>query len=192
MFGRISTTKSTGSCSDNTEKLKKALNEADAVVIGAGAGLSTSAGFVYNGEQFEKYFSDFGRKYGFKDMYSGGFYPYETPEEMWAYWSRNIWINRYIPIPNDTYDRLYDLVKDKDYFWIQKGEDGKAVVAFTRTSDDQNLLAILNFSGEEACFNKRLSGEVSFVFDTYDRKTSECSEDIIYLSPFEGLLVELK
>lgn len=114
MFGRISTTKSTGSCSDNTEKLKKALNEADAVVIGAGAGLSTSAGFVYNGERFEKYFSDFGRKYGFKDMYSGGFYPYETPEEMWAYWSRNIWINRYMPIPNDTYDRLYDLVKDKD------------------------------------------------------------------------------
>jgi hypothetical protein len=73
--------KSTGYYSDEIKKLKKAIEEADAVVIGAGAGLSTSAGFVYNGERFEKYFSEFGKKYGFKDMYSGGFYPYDTPEK---------------------------------------------------------------------------------------------------------------
>ena len=85
MFSRMKITTSTGSYSDNIQKLKKALEECDAVVIGAGAGLSTSAGFVYNGERFEKYFSDFGKKYGFMDMYSGGFYPYKTPEEFWAY-----------------------------------------------------------------------------------------------------------
>jgi len=93
MYGKISITKSTGNYSDEIKRLKKAIEEADAVVIGAGAGLSNSAGFVYNGERFEKYFSDFGNRYGFKDMYSGGFYQYETPEEMWAYWSRYIFVN---------------------------------------------------------------------------------------------------
>lgn len=137
MFGRISTTKSTGSYLDNIEKLKKALNEADAVVIGAGAGLSTSAGFTYSGERFRKYFSDFEEEYGFHDMYSGGLYVLECPpEEMWAYWSRHIWINRYAPIPNDTYDRLYDLVKDKDYFVITTNVDH----CFQRSGFDKKRL----------------------------------------------------
>ena len=116
MSGRISMTQSTGSYSDNIQRLKKAIAEADAIVIGAGAGLSTSAGFTYSGERFEKYFSDFGEKYGFNDMYSGGFYQYETPEEMWAYWSRNIYINRYMDAPKPVYENLLELVKDKDYF----------------------------------------------------------------------------
>ena len=88
--------KSTGNYWDEIKNLKKAIEEADAIVIGAGAGLSTSAGFVYNGERFEKHFSEFGKKYGFHDMYSGGFYPYDTPEEMWAYWSRFIFVNRFV------------------------------------------------------------------------------------------------
>lgn len=75
MFGKISTEKSTEIYSTNISKLRSAIDEADAIIIGAGAGLSTSAGFIYNGERFEKYFSEFGKKYGFKDMYSGGFYP---------------------------------------------------------------------------------------------------------------------
>jgi len=108
---------------DNIEKLKRALNEADAVVIGAGAGLSTSAGFVYNGERFEKHFSEFGKKYGFKDMYSGGFYPYETPEEMWAYWSKFIFVNRYMDAPKPVYEQLLSIVKDKDYFVITTNVD---------------------------------------------------------------------
>ncbi len=123
MFGRISTMKSTGNYSDELKKLKKAIEEADAVVIGAGAGLSTSAGFVYNGERFEKYFSEFGKKYGFKDMYSGGFYPYETPEEMWAYWSKFIFVNRYMDAPKPVYENLLSLVKDKDYFVITTNVD---------------------------------------------------------------------
>ena len=123
MFSGMKITTSTGSYSDNIQKLKCALNECDAVVIGAGAGLSTSAGFTYSGERFEKYFSDFGKRYGFKDMYSGGFYPYNTPEEMWAYWSRYILINRYMDAPKPVYNELFDLVKDKDYFVITTNVD---------------------------------------------------------------------
>ncbi|MBR1643467.1 MAG: Sir2 silent information regulator family NAD-dependent deacetylase [Butyrivibrio sp.] len=123
MFGRMSITKSTGNYSDEIKRLKKAIEEADAVVIGAGAGLSTSAGFVYNGERFEKHFADFGKKYGFKDMYSGGFYPYETPEEMWAYWSKFIFVNRYMDAPKPVYDQLLTIVKDKDYFVITTNVD---------------------------------------------------------------------
>ena len=115
--------RSTGNYSDSIQRLKQALSEADAVVIGAGAGLSTSAGFTYSGERFEKYFSDFGEKYGFSDMYSGGFYPYETPEEMWAYWSRYIFINRYEDAPKPVYEHLLELVKDKDYFVITTNVD---------------------------------------------------------------------
>ncbi|MBP3871014.1 MAG: hypothetical protein J6E46_08570 [Faecalicoccus sp.] len=109
---------------NNILKLKKWLDESDAIVLGAGAGLSTAAGFIYTGERFDKYFSDFAAKYHFSDMYSGGFYVLECPpEEMWAYWSRYIWINRYAPIPSDLYERVHDLVKDKDYFVITTNVD---------------------------------------------------------------------
>ena len=82
-------TKSTGNYLDNVQRLREALDKADTVVVGAGAGLSTSAGFTYTGERFEQYFSDFADKYGFWDMYFGGFYPFSEPEEFWAYWSRS-------------------------------------------------------------------------------------------------------
>jgi NAD-dependent SIR2 family protein deacetylase len=108
---------------DGIEKLHEALQEADAVVIGAGAGLSTSAGFTYSGERFEKYFRDFEEKYGYHDMYSLGFYPYDSMEEFWGYWCRYIWINRYMPIPSRVYQDLLDLVKDKDYFVLTTNVD---------------------------------------------------------------------
>ena len=123
MFSRIQTTKSTENISDNIEKLKEKIRTADAVVIGAGAGLSTSAGFTYSGERFEKYFSDFRQKYGFEDMYSGGFYPYQTLEEYWAYWSRYIFVNRYQDAPKPIYEELLKLVADKDYFVITTNVD---------------------------------------------------------------------
>lgn len=123
MFSRMRITKSTKSFSEQLERLKKKLAQADAVVIGAGAGLSTSAGFVYNGERFKQYFSDFEAEYGFHDMYSGGFYPYDTPEEHWAYWSRYIYVNRYMDAPKPVYESLFRLVKDKDYFVITTNVD---------------------------------------------------------------------
>lgn len=105
------------------EKIKSVLESAEALVVGAGAGLSTSAGFTYSGERFEKYFSDFQARYGFSDMYTGGFYPYKTLEEHWAYWSRYIMINRYMDAPVPVYKNLFELVKNKNYFVITTNVD---------------------------------------------------------------------
>ena len=123
MFSKILTGASTHGCSAQIERLKTALRECDAVVIGAGAGLSTSAGFEYTGERFEKYFSDFAGKYGIRDMYSGGFYPFPAKEEFWAYWSRYIFINRYMDAPKPVYENLLKLVQGKDYFVITTNVD---------------------------------------------------------------------
>ena len=123
MFLKKKMKESTGDYSDKITELKEKISGADTIVIGAGSGLSTSAGFEYSGERFRQYFSDFEEKYGFHDMYSGGFYPYETLEEYWAYWSRYIYINRYMDAPKPVYDRLLELVKDKDYFVITTNVD---------------------------------------------------------------------
>lgn len=109
--------------SQKLARLQMALREADAVLIGAGAGLSASAGFTYVGERFTRYFADFEKKYGFHDMYSGGFYPYPSPEEYWAYWSRYILINRYQPAPEPVYETLLQLVAGRDYFVITTNVD---------------------------------------------------------------------
>lgn len=146
--------------SDKIRELKKKIDEADAIVIGAGAGLSTAAGYIYSGERFDKYFSNFGKKYGFNDMYSGGFYPYKTPEEFWAFWSRYIYINRYMPIPKDTYSKLLDLVKDKDYFVITTNVDH----CFQRAGFDKNRLFYTQgdyglFQCSVPCHNKTYDNE---------------------------------
>jgi NAD-dependent SIR2 family protein deacetylase len=108
---------------DNLRRLKMALAQAEAVVIGAGAGLSTAAGFVYNGERFETYFRDFQKAYGFADMYSGGFYPFPSPQEHWAYWSRFVYVNRYLDPPTALYRDVLALVEDKDYFVLTTNVD---------------------------------------------------------------------
>ena len=123
MFLRKSISTFTGSYSEQIERLKQEIKSADAVVIGAGAGMSTSAGFSYSGERFQQYFSDFEAKYGFHDMYSGGFYPYDTLEEYWAWWSRMILVNRYEAGVGKPYRDLLELVKDKDYFVITTNVD---------------------------------------------------------------------
>ena len=123
MFSKIWTKPSTKNCSEQIEQLRMALHDCDAVVIGAGSGLSTAAGFTYTGERFEQHFSDFAQKYGIRDMYSGGFYPFATPEEYWAYWSRYIYINRYMDAPKPVYETLLKLVADKDYFVITTNVD---------------------------------------------------------------------
>ena len=94
MFSRNSIITSTESYSEQIKKLKNEIETADAIVIGAGAGMSVSSGFSYSGERFEKYFADFHEKYGITDMYEGGFYPFDTLEEYWAWWARHIYINR--------------------------------------------------------------------------------------------------
>ncbi|MCD8189119.1 MAG: Sir2 silent information regulator family NAD-dependent deacetylase [Clostridiales bacterium] len=123
MFLRTSTWKFTETYSDKIDRLKHELETADAIVIGAGAGLSAAAGMHYSGERFERYFSDFRRKYGITDMYSGGFYPFDTLEEYWAWWSRHILINRYEAGVGKPYADLLELVRDRDYFVLTTNVD---------------------------------------------------------------------
>ena len=123
MFLKSLMNKSTEKYSDKIKKLKDEIVQADAVMIGAGSGLSTSAGFTYSGERFRKYFGDFAEKYEISDIYSGGFYPYPTLEEYWAWWSRHIYYNRYVDMSRPVYQTLLELVKDKDYFVITTNVD---------------------------------------------------------------------
>lgn len=136
MFSRILTRRYTENYLGNIEKVKKAIDNADNIVIGAGSGLSTSAGLTYSGERFESIFQDFIDKYNIKDMYSGGFYPYKTLEEYWGWWSRHIFYNRYVDIPKDTYIKLLDVVKNKNYFVITTNVDH----CFQRSGFDKERL----------------------------------------------------
>ena len=121
-FSRL-TRQSTQNFSTQIDKLRAVLAEADAVVVGAGAGLSTAAGYTYSGPRFSRLFGDFTARYGFSDMYSGGFYPYDTLEEHWAFWSRYVMCNRYDPIPGHVYQQLLNLLRDRDYFVLTTNVD---------------------------------------------------------------------
>lgn len=129
MFLKMPTTRSTDNYSDKLSRLKDKIAAADAIVIGAGAGLSTSAGFDYSGERFEKYFADFHKKYGITDMYSGGFYQFETLNEYWAWWSRHILVNRYNAPVGKPYSDLLKAVSDKDYFVLTTNVDHRFQLA---------------------------------------------------------------
>lgn len=143
------------------EKLKKTINQAEAVLIGAGAGLSTSAGYTYSGERFQKYFSDFSEKYGIKDMYSGGFYPFDTFQEHWAYWSRFIFYNRYNIEPQKVYQDLLQIVKKKNYFILTTNVDHQfQLTGFEKdrlfyTQGDYGL-----FQCATPCHNKTYENEI--------------------------------
>lgn len=114
---------------ESIEKLKLELNSADAIMVGVGAGLSTAAGLTYSGERFYKYFADFSEKYGIRDMYSGGFFPFENPEEYWAWWSRHIWYNRYEPGCCELYQDMYSIFKNTNYFIISTNVDHQIQLA---------------------------------------------------------------
>lgn len=173
--------------SEKIEKIKALIADADAVIIGAGAGLSTAAGYTYSGERFKKYFYDFYKKYGFDNMYYGGFYPYNTPEEKWAFWSRYIYINRYMPIPNDTYDKLFELVKNKDYFVITTNVDH----CFQRSGFDKKRLFYTQgdyglFQCSEPCHNKTYDNE-EIIRKMYDaEKNMKIPTELIPVCPVCG------
>ena len=160
MFSKTTTTKFIKDFSVQIERLKIVLDAADAVVVGAGAGLSTAAGFAYSGERFRKYFADFEEKYGFHDMYSGGFYPFDSQEEFWAYWSRYIMINRYAAPPKPVFDNLFRLVKNKDYFVITTNVDH----CFQKAGFDKERLFYTQgdyglFQCSEPCRNETFGNE---------------------------------
>ena len=129
-------TDDTGSREENIRRLKDEIRTADAIVIGAGAGLSTAAGFTYSGERFDRYFFDFKERFGIRDMYSGGFYPFPDEETLWAWWARHIYFNRYIDAPKPVYQDLFSLVGDKDYFVITTNVDHQ----FQRAGFDKQRL----------------------------------------------------
>ena len=108
---------------EQVRKLKEKIQNAEAIVLGAGSGLSTAAGLTYSGERFHKYFFDFAKKYPIQDIYSGGFFPFESPEEFWAWWSRHIYFNRYVDAPSDVYGNLKKIVEGKDYFVLTTNVD---------------------------------------------------------------------
>ncbi len=160
MFSSRMITTSTKEYLDNINRVKELLQNAEAVIIGAGAGLSTSAGFTYTGRRFEDNFSDFIEKYGFRDMYSGGFYPFESLEEHWAYWSRYVFINRYSDGDNGTYEKLFELIKDKDYFVLTTNVDHQ----FQKASFDKHRLFYTQgdyglFQCSEPCHNATYDNE---------------------------------
>ena len=173
--------------SEKIKKIKALIDDADAVIIGAGAGLSTAAGYTYSGERFKKYFYDFYKKYGLDNMYYGGFYPYKTPEEKWAFWSRYIYINRYMPIPNDTYGKLLELVKDKDYFVLTTNVDH----CFQRSGFDKKRLFYTQgdyglFQCSEPCHNKTYDNE-EIIRKMYDaEKNMKIPTELIPVCPVCG------
>ena len=160
MFIKNQTTKYTKNYWEQIKEVTQLINNADAIIIGAGSGLSTAAGFTYSGKKFQDYFSDFIDAYGFHDMYSAGFYPYASLEEYWAYWSRHIYYNRYDQPAGEPYLELLELVKDKEYFVITTNVDHRFQVAdFDKerlyyTQGDYGL-----FQCSKACHQKTYDNE---------------------------------
>ena len=180
---------------NKTEKidlLRKKLDEAEAILIGAGAGLSTSAGFTYSGERFEKFFADFEEKYNFHDMYSGGFYPYETPEEKWAFWSRHVFINRYSDAPKPVYENLLNLVKNKNYFVLTTNVDH----CFQKARFDKKRLFYTQgdyglFQCSLPCHNKTYDNEEIIIKMVEQQKNMRVPSDLIPHCPVCGRPMEM-
>lgn len=187
MFLRMQTEKSMKNYCADIKRLKHALQHADAVLIGAGAGLSVSAGFTYSGARFTKYFKDFSEKYGFQDMYSGGFYPYQTLEEYWAYWSKYVFINRYTDAPKPVYDNLLKQVIDKDYFILTTNVDHcfqKAGVDKKRlfyTQGDYGL-----FQCSKPCHNKTYYNETTIMQMLERQKNMKIPTELVPKCPVCG------
>ena len=187
MFLRNLITTSTKSYLEQIDKLKKEIENADAIVIGAGAGMSTAAGFSYSGDRFEKYFSDFHKKYGFSDMYSGGFYPYETLEEYWAWWSRHIWINRYAITVGKPYMDLLNIIKEKDYFVLTTNVDHQFQLA---CFDKKRLFYTQGDYGlwqcSKACHNKTYDNKETVYNMVSEQKDMKIPTELIPKCPVCG------
>ncbi|MCD8238936.1 MAG: Sir2 silent information regulator family NAD-dependent deacetylase, partial [Clostridiales bacterium] len=188
MFLRRSTLKYTESClNEQILRLKDEIESADAVVIGAGAGLSASAGLSYSGERFEKYFSDFHREYGITDMYSGGFYPFNTLEEYWAWWSRHIYINRYEPKAGKPYKDLLELVRDKDYFVLTTNVDHQ----FQKAGFDKKRLFYTQgdyglWQCSKPCHNKTYDNEEAVRQMVNEQKNMKIPSELVPRCPVCG------
>ena len=188
MFLRNLITTSTENYSKKIERLKNEIEYADAIVVGAGAGMSTSAGFAYDGERFERNFADFRKKYGITDMYSGGFYPYKSLEEYWAWWSKHIYVNRYDIEVGKPYADLLELIKDKDYFVLTTNVDHQFQLAgFDKkrlfyTQGDYGL-----WQCSKACHDKTYDNEEAVRQMVTEQKDLKIPSELIPKCPVCGL-----
>lgn len=184
MFLKKKIIKSTNDYWDNIKTLKKVIDSADAIIIGAGAGLSTSAGLEYGGKRFFDNFSDFADKYGLQDMYSAGFYPFDTLEEYWAYWSRHIMLNRYQTIVGKPYTDLLSLVKDKDYFVLTTNVDH----CFQRAGFDKHRMFYTQgdyglWQCSKACHQKTYDNEKQVHEMVMQQKNMKIPSDLVPYCP---------
>ncbi|MBR2215743.1 MAG: Sir2 silent information regulator family NAD-dependent deacetylase [Selenomonadaceae bacterium] len=173
-------------------RLKKAMEEAEAILIGAGAGLSTAAGYTYAGERFTQNFADFIAAYHFSDMYSAGFYPFDTEEEKWAYWSRHIYCNRYDRPKSAVHENLLHLVKDKDYFVLTTNVDhlfqnnGFAKERLFYTQGDYGL-----WQCKTPCHAKTYDNETTVRRMVAEQKDRRVPSELIPRCPVCGGLMEM-
>lgn len=175
------------------EKAKNLINNADYILIGAGAGLSTAGGFEYSGKRFEKHFKDFMQKYGIRDMYSGGFYPFATDEEKWAYWSKMVYVNRYLEqSPNSVYSELLGLIREKEYFVITTNVDHQFQIAgFDKdrlfyTQGDYGL-----FQCSVPCHNKTYDNKDLILQMVQEQKDCKIPSSLIPKCPVCGRTMEM-
>ena len=157
-------TESTGSFSQSAERIAEAIGGADAVLVGAGAGLSTAAGFSYGGKRFEEHFADFHERFGIEDMYSGGFYPFPGKETLWAWWSRSIWLNRYACPVGEAYKDLAALLQGRDYFVLTTNVDHQ----FQRAGIEKGRLFYTQ--GDYGLFQSADPGHNRVMPKTYDNE----------------------
>ena len=187
MYLRNWITTSTEPYSEQIDRLKNEIENADAIVIGAGAGMSTSAGFTYDGERFEKHFADFRQKYGITDMYSGGFYPYNSLEEYWAWWSRHIYVNRYDIAAGKPYTDLLKIVNDTDYFVLTTNVDHQFQLAGfekKRLFYTQGDYGLWQFS--KACHDKTYDNEETVRQMVSEQKNLKIPSELIPKCPICG------
>jgi len=146
--------------SDRIKKAAKAIQSAEKLLIGAGAGLSSAAGIEYNGKRFTENFGPFIEKYGMEDLYTSSFYPFRTQEEKWAYWAKHISLNLFETPVMELYKRLIELISSKDYFIITTNVEGqfrKAGVDEYRLFEVQGNYGYLQCA--KGCHNKLYNSE---------------------------------
>lgn len=173
-------------------ELAALLKNADAVVVGAGSGLSAAAGLMYSGERFTANFREFIERYGLRDMYSAGFYPFPTQEEKWAYWSRHIYYNRYDVAPGKPYLDLYALLKDKNYFILTTNVDHQFWLAgfpderIFATQGDYGL-----FQCAKACHKKLYNNETQVRAMVARQKNCRIPSELVPRCPVCGGYMEV-
>jgi NAD-dependent protein deacetylases, SIR2 family len=167
--------------------VQKVINQAEAIVIGAGAGLSTSAGLAYSGKRFKKYFAEFIDKYGMEDMYSAGFYPFNTQEEKWAYWSRHIFYNRYDVEATQVYCKLYEVIRDKNYFVLTTNVDHQFWMA---GFEDERIFATQGdyglFQCAKSCHKKLYDNETEVRAMVSQQKDCKIPQSLVPKCPVCG------